>query len=571
MKRIQILAALLLFACSVQAQTQLDAAKKSIVNENYAEARKSLTAFISAEKEPARQAEAYYWLGESYYKELIEEDAQNALSKSRAEYDKGLAVDKNNAFCLVGMGKLLLDAKNGKEAVKTFNQAIHASKVKKFREGHPDIYMYIGDAYANCTQKNFDQAVSKYTTAREIDPKNGLYCLRLGDAQMKKGDAGASMSAYECAADKDKTNAEVYQKKARIWMRASKFDLALEEIEKGLKIDPSFAPLYKDKVECLMGLGKYNDVTGVLEKYIPLAGKDFDARLRFCKFLAYQAKDYTRSIAEARKLIAEAPTYKVANRWIAWSAFEKAINIEKDSIKAGKKTPPYGDEWKSLLEESNKASKELMTAMAATPDRLVFYDYQYAAKSAQKLGNMDEAMTMYNKVIENDSTSACGIYGDLVQALYEQKKYKEAFAMLDKKADKGCKIVGGEYFYAMYYGYATGDYEAGVKYSDKYIAIVPSGSDGYHYKALCQRKIEDLAKPVAPLWSAKDTYEKLIALHESKPDDRSKGYVVRAYNYMALYSGSVNDLVKVKEFAQKALVIEPTNEQALQLIQQVGN
>ncbi len=569
MKRIQILAALLLFACTIQAQTQLDEAKKLIVNENYGDARKMLTAFISTEKEPSRQAEAYYWLGESYYTDLIDENPQEAMAKSRAEYDKGLALDKGNAACLVGMGKLLLDAKNGKEAVKTFDQAIRSSKVKKFKEGHPDIYMYIGDAYMGGTQKNYEQAVSNYSRAREIDPTRGKYCLRLGDAQMKKGDAGASMSAYECAADKDKTNAEVYQKKARIWMRASKFDLAAEEIEKGLKIDPSFAPLYKDKVEVLMSSGKYNDVTAVLEKYIPLAGKDFDARLRFCKFLAYQAKDYTRSIAEAKKLMVDAPDYKVANRWIAWSAFEKASKIEQDSIKAGKKTPPYGDAWKGLLEESNKASKALMLAVPA--DRLVYYDYQYAAKSAQKLGNMDEALAMYNKVIELDSTTACSIYGELVQAYYEQKKYKEAFTLLDSKATKGCKIAGGEYFYAMYYGYATKDYASGIKYADKYIEMNPAGSDGYHYKALCLRKIEDDAKLAAPSWSAKETYEKLIALHESKPDDRSKGYTVRAYVYMASYFGVQNDLVKVKEFAQKALVIEPANEQALQIMQQVGN
>jgi tetratricopeptide (TPR) repeat protein len=566
MKRIQILAALLLFACTLQAQTQLDAAKKLIVNENYGEARKALTGFISAEKEPARQAEAYYWLGETFYNELIDENAQEALAKSRAEYDKGLALDKKSPFCLVGMGKLLLDAKNGKEAVKTFDQAIRESKQKKFKEGHPDIYMLIGDAYSNCTQKNFDQAVSNYTRAREIDPKNGLYCLRLGDAQMKKGDAGASMSAYECAADKDKTNAEVYQKKARIWMRASKFDLAGEEIEKGLKIDPNFAPLYKDKVEVLMSSGQYDKVTAVLEKYIPLAGNDFDARLRFCKFLAYQAKDYTRSIDEAKKLLAAAPNYKVANRWIAWSAFEKAMKVEADSIKAGKKSGPYGDAWRALLQESNDASKALMLGVPA--DRLVYYDYQYSAKSALKLGMMEDALAMIAKVEETDTTSACTLKNDLVQAYYEQKKYKEAFAVLDAKAAKGCKTTFGEYFYAMYYGYATKDYASGVKYADKYIEMVPKGSDGYHYKALCLRQMED---PAVATWSAKDTYEKLIALHESKPDDRSKGYVTRAYNYMASYYGAQSDLVKVKEFAQKTLAIEPANETALSLMQQAGN
>ena len=52
-----------------------------------------LTAFIAGEKEPARQAEAYYWLGESYYSDLIAENAAQAMTKSRAEYNKGLAID----------------------------------------------------------------------------------------------------------------------------------------------------------------------------------------------------------------------------------------------------------------------------------------------------------------------------------------------------------------------------------------------------------------------------------------------------------------------------------------------
>ena len=138
MKRIQILAALLMLACTVQAQTtKLDEAKKLIVNENYGDARKMLTDFISTEKEPARQAEAYYWLGESYYADLIEENPASAMTKSRDEFNKGLALDKSSPFCLVGMGKLLLDAKNGKEALKTFEQAIRASKTGNSKKDTP--------------------------------------------------------------------------------------------------------------------------------------------------------------------------------------------------------------------------------------------------------------------------------------------------------------------------------------------------------------------------------------------------------------------------------------------------
>ena len=568
MKKIQILAALLILACTVQAQTtKLDEAKKLIVNENYGDARKMLTAFIAGEKEPARQAEAYYWLGESYYSDLIAENAAQAMTKSRAEYDKGLAIDKNCPQCLVGMGKLLLDAKNGKEALKTFDQAIRSSKVKKFREGHPDVIMLVGDAYMNSTQPNYEQAVAYYTRAKDIDPKSSTYYLRLGEAQMKKGDAGAAMSAYESASDKNKADAEVYQKKARIWMRASKFDLALQDIDTGLKIDPSFAPLYKDKVEVLMGLGKFNEVTGVLEKYIPLAGKDFDARLRFAKFLAYQAKDYDRSIAEAKKLLNDAPDYKVANRWIAWSAYEKAAKIEADSVKAGKKAP-FGDNWKMLLEESNKASKALMLALPA--DRLVYYDYQYAAKSAQKLGRMDEALAMYNKVLEVDSSSACTIYSDLVNAYYEQKKFKEAFDMLDTKAAKGCKVTATEYFYAMYYGYTTKDYASSIKFADKYSEMAPTGTDGYYYKALSLTRT-DTVQPIA--WKAKEVHEKLIQTYEAKPDalGNAKKYVVVSYKYLGNYYGAQQDLVKAKEHFKKVLLIDPADKDAIDILQQMGN
>ena len=578
MKKIQILAALLILACTVQAQTtKLDEAKKLIVNENYGDARKMLTDFIAGEKEPARQAEAYYWLGESYYSDLIAENAAQAMTKSRAEYDKGLVLDKSNPQCLVGMGKLLLDAKNGKEALKTFDQAIRSSKVKKFKEGHPDVIMLVGDAFMNCTQPNYEQAVAYYTRAKDIDLKNSTYYLRLGEAQMKKGDAGAAMSAYESASDKNKADAEVYQKKARIWMRASKFDLALQDIDTGLKIDPSFAPLYKDKVEVLMGLGRFNEVTGVLEKYIPLAGKDFDARLRFAKFLAYQAKDYDRSIAEAKKLLKDAPEYKkdvkdatdyrVANRWIAWSAYEKAAKIEADSVKAGKKAP-FGDNWKALLEESNNASKALMAALPA--DRLVYYDYQYAAKSAQKLGKMDDAMTMYNKVLETDSSSACTIYSDLINAYYEQKKFKEAFAMLDTKLAKGCKVTATEYFYAMYYGYTTRDFASSIKFADKYSEMAPTGTDGLYYKGLSLTKT-DTIQPIT--WKAKETYEKLAQIYEAKPDAPGNGkkYVVVAYKYLGNYYGANNDLPKAKEYFQKVLVVDPADKDAMDVLQQMGN
>ena len=556
MKRIQILVALLLFAWTMNAQTALDEAKKKIVNENYSEAKGLLDKFIAGEKDPNKQAEAYFWLGECDYLNLIDDNPNQAIEKAREQYNKGLALSKNNPQCQVGMGKLLLDKKNDKEALKTFDSAIRSSKAKPYKEGHPSIFMLIGDAYLNCTQKNVEQADANYTRARDIEPKFAPVWIKMGDAKLAKGDAGGAMTAFETASQKDAKNPEVYLKRALIWQRATKLDLAIKECEDGVKIDPDYAPLYKLLAELHYSNGNFDKVTGDLDRYLTKTKiEDPDARLRFIKFLTYSAKDYTRAIDEANKFAGtSSDKYPSVYRWLAWANFEKALLLEK-----GKKPAEFGDDWKMLMQESNKASKLLFAKLPA--DRVVDYDYNYAARSAQKLGMMEDAITFYKKVMELDSTQTCTIYSSLITTYYDQKKIKEGLDLLDEKVKKGCAGTYSEYFLGMYYAiYSTKEYERAIKYCDEYIKLVPNGADGYYFKANAQTQLDDVDNPK---WLAKESHEKLISVYEAKPDDtRAKGYVAASYAYMGLYYGSQQDLVKAKEFFQKALAIDPANKLA---------
>ena len=70
MKRFHVVAALLFLTLTIKAQTGIEQAKNLMTNENYADARKSLTQYIGAEKDLLKQAEAYYWLGECDYQEI---------------------------------------------------------------------------------------------------------------------------------------------------------------------------------------------------------------------------------------------------------------------------------------------------------------------------------------------------------------------------------------------------------------------------------------------------------------------------------------------------------------------
>lgn len=561
MKRINVVLALLFLAFTMNAQ--IETAKGLMTNENYGEARKVLNQYLTTEKDPLKQAEAYFWLGECDYIDLVldknssKEDKAKGMMLARENYNKGLTIAKTSPHCQVGMGKLLLDANNGKEALKTFDAAIRDSRKKPYKEGHPEIFVLIGDAYLNNTRPNAEQAVSYYSRARDVEPKDAKNWLKLGDGNLAKGDAGGAMSAYESAAAKDKTNADLYLKMSRIWKRASKMDLAQEQLMQGLKVNDQFAPIYKDLIELYMDTKQFDKVLPTLEKYIPLAGgKDPGARRRLVTFLTYQAKDYDRAIIEAEKLLKDDPTQTTMYRWIAWAKSAKADALFE------KNKNVLGDDTKMLYMESREASKKLFELVPA--DRLVYYDYEFPAKASLKLGDIDQAMTLYKKVVELDSSKRCDMYSSLIQANYTAKKFKEGFAMLDEKEKAGCAIdKNADYYFAMYYAYSIQLYNESIVYADKYIANQQDLTDGYYFKGL---SLTEMDSDTTPTWMARETYEKLITVYETKPKERSKTHVTKALMYLAYYFGSLSDFVKAKEYAQKVLVVEPTHAAATKLI-----
>jgi tetratricopeptide (TPR) repeat protein len=557
MKKIQVFAALFLCVWTLQAQSTVESAKGLIVNENYGKAKEVLNQIIGAEKDPLKQAEAYYWLGECEYRDLIDDNQGKAFEKAREQYNKGIAVAKSSPHCQVGMAKLLLDAKNSKEALKVFDQAIKDSRKKPYKEGHPEIFMLIGDSYLNCTQKNPDFAVANYTRARDVEPTNGLAWLKLGDGNLAKGDAGAAMSAFESASQKDKTNADIFLKMGRIWKRASKFDLAEEQFKSGLKVNDQYAPIYKDMIELYMDTKKYDQVLPTLEKYIPLAGNDFSARRRLVTFLTYQAKDYDRAVVEANKLLKDDPTQTTMYRWIAWAKNSKADKLMADNKNV------LGDDAKMLYMEGMDASKKLFELVPA--DRLVYYDYEFPAKGALRLGNMEEATNLYKKVVELDSTKRCDYYAQFMGAFYAAKKFKEGLDLLTEKEGTTCKVESSEYYNAMYYALGAKLYDQAIKYADKYAEAQPTLTDPLMIKG---RALVQLDSEV-PTWKAKDVYEKLIATYEAKPSDRGKPHVASAYNYIGNYYGSQQDLVKAREFFQKTLTVDAANKTATEMIQQL--
>jgi TPR repeat protein len=83
----------------------------------------------------------------------------------------------------VESGKAFLNNQNRKEAHKMFDSAIRQSKTKKYKEGHPDAFLLIGDAYLTCISPNIEAAFQFFSSACKMDSQ---YCDKLNDPIFSK-------------------------------------------------------------------------------------------------------------------------------------------------------------------------------------------------------------------------------------------------------------------------------------------------------------------------------------------------------------------------------------------------
>ncbi len=539
---------------AVQAQT-IDEGKKQLDNENFGKAREIFNAIIT--REPMN-GEAYYYLGETYYQD-------EKPAEAKATYEKGFVATKgDNPHVLVGKAKIALDEKNEKEATKLVEKSIRASRNRTYREGHPDIYALVGKAYLDSKNENLQEAVNNFTRARDIEPKSARYWILLGDAQLKKGDPGSAMTAYETAAEKDKANPETFLKMGRIWGRSGKYDLSLEKLDAGLLVGPEYAPLYKDNIEYSIAAKKYSRVTPLLDKYLKLsvAANDFDARARFVKYLASVARDYDRAVEEAYRLIKDDPTRLNINRWIAYARVAQGLSKEADGIKV--------DSLKATYTEAIEASKRLFAALKA--DDLADYDYKNYATAAQKVGDLDLMASVYKDQLKVDTTKTAGVLGLIAKSYWDAKKYKQAYRAYADKLGK-YEPASSELYYQMvsaYYGSFGKDADKVTEKeiesaADRYIAVNDKAPDGYFYKGKAQDQQDTGDQPA---YLARTSAEKVIELGAADPV-RGKTLLIWAYNYMASFNATTNPTL-AKEFIQKTLALDPTNKRANELLQALG-
>ena len=521
MKKLLLLS--ILFSCATVPRAQvppLQEGIKQLQNENYGAA---LTTFNAIAKSDPKNGTIYYYIGEVSYQTDAPAEAEKA-------YKKGLTINPQCAECKVGLGKLMLDQGKVTEADEYFESASRMDKK------NPEIFAMIGEAYLYNKKPNGNKAVTYLTMARDMNPKIARYWAHLGDAYKLTGDNGEAMTNYERAVELDPATTSAYISMARIWAAAKQYDLAIEKLKEAIRLAPDDAAPYKDLIELYIRTGQYDKVTPLLDKYVSLTGDDTDAKVRFIKFLTFQAKDYDRAIQEGEKLLGTNPDQYTIHRWLAWAYGEK------------------GD-----FEHSYNHSVMLFDELGKKQDRAAFpSDYDYYAKAALKLGKIDEAAHIYRKYLELDPSRSQEINGMLAKAYFDVKNYPQAIKYyLIKGAEKPLSVADNYYLGLAYY-YNDEDLKADSVFV-KVLDVTPDYAPGWMMRARIGNRL-DTAE--AKLYLPMVPYENYIK-YASVDKEKNKKNLIEANKYLAWYWVQHDDNVKAKAYFEEIILLDPTNQDAI--------
>ncbi len=348
-------------------------------------------------------------------------------------YTKSASIDPKSAVGMVAAGKAALVKGNTAEAEKQFEAAIKASKKKD-----PNIYMLIGQAYADAKVKDSTKGVAYLTEANKLTKNaNADAYVILGDLYLSNPSGtggGDAMNAYDQAIRIDKNNARAHFRRGRLYLQSRNYNEAQAALQAAIAADPSYAPALRELGEMYIVVGKYPEAVETYKKYMSISANDPDIKTKYSQFL-FLSKDYKGAQTEAEAALAKNPNNAIASR-VAALAYnengetEKALTAMDNYFKNAKQETILASDYANygkILAKAGKAdlaSENFDKALQMDPNNIELMDDMATFYVKQK--QYAKAIPLYNKIIESKPASL-NIYNyKLAEAYYNNKQLAEA-------------------------------------------------------------------------------------------------------------------------------------------------
>lgn len=528
MMNMRILSTIVLVAASTvaaYAQTQADGLQ-ALDYDQFEKARNIFTTLTT--NEPANGSNFYY-LGQAQWHLY-----KNAEAK--AAYEAGIKAEPTNPMNYAGLGALSLDDDKIDEAKVHFEKALSFNKTKDGRYKDINALRVVAEAMISNETKLTDDAVKLIELALELDRKNYDVWVTAGDVYLEKNEGGKAATAYENAIALQKSNPKAYTRVSGIWLRVKNAEATKTELDRALAINPNYAPALKNLAEFYSLSNQYAKAKETYAKYLENSEPSNANKASFARIL-FRSKEYGEALYVINDLFKTDSSDLYLFRVAGYSYYEVGMELKDTS-----KYQPGID-----------ALEYFMAHIA--PAKILSNDYEYLGKLYSKVkGNDSLAVMNINKAIEMDP-SKVELHKEAATIYNNIRKYDMAVVSLESYIAKSSKVTAADYFLLGRAAYFSKQYEKSDSAMAKVNELKPDYAEAYYYRAIAVAAIDPDFKTTA----AKDLWEQYVTLTEATPE-KYKRNLLNTYEYLAGYYIQKDNNTKAKEYYNKYLALDPSNQ-----------
>lgn len=514
MKIKTLLSTLLIVSSTVFGQN-LENAIKNTDNELFTKSEEEIKALIA--KEPTKGIN-YYYLGENFYQR---KETDSALVYWAKAFEK----DPTSPISFVSNGKALLVKGDLTGANEQFNKALTTTKRK-----NAEIIRNIANAYIVTGGKNYDEIISLLQRAIEIDGKNENNFILMGDVLLAKSpdNVNEAIKNYNLVLDINPKSARGIVRKGKIYQRLntnSTDSLANEFFKEAQRLDPNYAPAYRENAELFLNSNKPKKAIENWKIYLEL-NNSLEARYRYATAL-YSGKQYCDAVTELNNLKQAGFSNIYTLRILTYSLAE--CTSDKENAQRG-------------LQSSEEYFK------IAPKEKIIYLDYKYKGQLLANAGKDSLAIAEYEKVASMDEKAKKEVCGLIAKSYMKAKNYAKAIENYEYKAQNSTLTATELFELGRAYYVGPKNYQLADTTFAKLTTLSPSFVSGHFWRGRASYQLD----PKNEKWLAKPYYEKAFDL--IKVEDRltgnNKSVTLESAKYLGnyYYSSITKDIEKAKNY-----------------------
>jgi tetratricopeptide (TPR) repeat protein/S1-C subfamily serine protease len=431
---------------------------------------------------PNTNAKADIWIqrGGQLWRLARDQEAIKAFDEAIKQNDPD-----NVYLAWYGKGLALFELREHQPAIEALQQAINTlpkrENLKKFHSSilqrQSVVYRFLGDfskiaGTEREARENYEQALTVINQAISLVPNNPNYYNEKWAvlSELKRYDEG--LAAITQAIDLA-PRAAWYVNRGILYRRQQKYELALDDYNKAIELNPNHANAYNNRGNLYQDLQKYELALDDFNKAIEI-NPNFAILYYNRGGLYYNQQKYELALSDINKAIELNPNYAEAyyNRGLLYYDLQKYELALSDINKAIELNPNYAEAYNNRgllykdLQKYDLALSDYSKAIDINPNLAEAYVNRGVLYRLQE--KYDLALSEYNQAIDINSKFAGAYYNRGV--LYRlQEKYDLALADWNKAIEINPNLAeayvnrGVLYFEQKKYELALSDYNKAIE------------------------------------------------------------------------------------------------------------